>query len=247
MSAHSTICTTRVRGFAPWSPQERALQLVRDVQPAWTGPYHGADWGFSNDPTTLVRCWIHDRKLWIEYECYEIGVDIDKLATLFDTIPGARNYVIRGDSARPETVSYMQQHGYPQMESVEKWSGSVEDGIAHLRQYEQIIIHPRCTHALEEARLYSYRVDRLSGDVLPDVVDRHNHIWDAVRYALAPLIRQGDTGFLTYLTQQVADARKAKADTSPEMRGAIPELGSGLALSPAEIAHIRRTQGNPIH
>ncbi|MFW6202131.1 MAG: PBSX family phage terminase large subunit, partial [Gemmatimonadota bacterium] len=63
------------------------------------------------------------------------------------------------------------------------------DGVAHLRSYEEIVIHERCEYAQQEARLYSYKVDRRTGDVLPDIVDRHNHIWDAVRYALAPLIK----------------------------------------------------------
>jgi len=53
----------------------------------------------------------------------------------------------------------------------------------------KIIIHPRCTHAQEEARVWSYRRDRLTGDVLPDVADGSDHCWDAVRYALGPLVR----------------------------------------------------------
>jgi phage terminase large subunit len=93
------------------------------------------------------------------------------------------------------------------MSPVPKWGGSVEDGIAHVRQYERIVIHPRCIHAAEEARLYSYRVDRLSGDVRPEVLDEHNHIWDAVRYALQPLIRNLSTGFLEYIKQ---DADRSK-------------------------------------
>jgi phage terminase large subunit len=156
----------------------------------WDGPYYGADWGFSQDPTTLVRCWLHDGCLWIDYEAYQVGLDIDRTAELFDTIPGARSHTIRADSARPETISYMQRHGYPRLTGVTKWAGSVEDGLQHLRSYREIVIHPRCKHAIEESRLYSYKVDRLSGDILPTLVDAHNHIIDAVRYALAPMIRQ---------------------------------------------------------
>jgi phage terminase large subunit len=64
----------------------------------------------------------------------------------------------------------------------------VEDGVAYIRSFEQIEIHPRCMHIQEEARLYSYKVDRLTHDVLPEIVDKHNHCWDAVRYGLEPLI-----------------------------------------------------------
>ena len=140
----------------------------------WDGPYQGADWGFANDPTVLVRCWVFERTLYIEKEVYEIGVDIDMIPALFDQVPEVRKFMIRADSARPETVSYMQRSGF-RIQSVNKWSGSVDDGVEHLRSYERVVIHPDCKHALEEARLYSFKVDRLSGDVLPQVMDRHNH------------------------------------------------------------------------
>jgi phage terminase large subunit len=65
----------------------------------------------------------------------------------------------------------------------------VEDGIAHLRSYEAIVVHPRCRETIQEARLYSYKVDRLTKDILPDIVDAHNHCIDAIRYAMAPLIK----------------------------------------------------------
>ena len=163
---------------------------VRDFEAGdWDGPYYGADWGFSQDPTTLVRCWVHDDCLWIDHEAYGVGVEIDQTAALFDQVPEARKHTIRADSARPETISYLQRHGYPRVQAVSKWGGSVEDGIQHLRSYREIVMHPRCKHAIDESRLYSYKVDRLSGDILPTLVDAHNHIWDAVRYAMQPLIR----------------------------------------------------------
>lgn len=100
-------------------------------------------------------------------------------------------------------------------------SKSSADGVTHLRSYEQIIIDPRCTHAIEEARLYSFKTDRLSGDVLPDVADKHNHIWDAVRYALEPLISQPGAGILTWLT----DPRYQPAAPKDEKRDKQTDKG----------------------
>jgi phage terminase large subunit len=176
----------------------------------WEGPFYGADWGFSQDPTTLVRLWIHQRKLYIEFEAYKVGCDIDQTPVLFDAVPGAREATIRADSARPETISYMQRHGYSGMTSVEKWEGSVEDGIAFLRQFEQIVIHQRCKHAADEALLYSFKVDKLTGDVLTDIVDKHNHIIDAIRYALQPMIRHVGTGLLQVMAEEFAKLQAAK-------------------------------------
>jgi phage terminase large subunit len=154
----------------------------------WNGPYYGADWGFSQDPTTLVRMWIHKRNLYIEYEAYGVGVEITETPALFDNVPGSRNHTIRADSARPETISYMKRQGF-NIIAAKKGPGSVEDGIAHLRGYEKIIIHPRCKYAAQEARLYSYKVDKLTGDILPILLDANNHIIDAVRYGLEPVIK----------------------------------------------------------
>ena len=62
---------------------------------------------------------------------------------------------------------------------------------------------------MNEVRLYSFKVDRLSGDVLPDVVDQHNHLIDAPRYALAPLIRNSETGLLDYMRMEVERLKAA--------------------------------------
>lgn len=156
----------------------------------WDGPYYGADWGFATDPTALVKLWIHDRVLYVEHEAYGVGVEIDHTPALFDAVPGSRSHAIRADSARPETISFMCRQGFRVM-SADKGKGSVEDGIAHLRGYASIVIHPRCVHFAEEARLYSYKVDRLSGDILPVPVDAHNHLIDAARYALEPIMQRG--------------------------------------------------------
>lgn len=165
----------------------------------WDGPYFGADWGFAQDPTAGVKCWIHADTLYIEHEGGKVGLDIDQTAEyLIARLPGVANHTLRADSARPETISYVKRHGLPSCTGVDKWHGSVEDGIAHLRSYREIVVHPRCKEARRESRLWSYKVDRLTGDVLPILVDAHNHYWDAVRYALAPLIKRRTADFSGY-------------------------------------------------
>ena len=121
-----------------------------EVRPFETPPvdrfYFGADWGFSQDPTVLIRCFVIDRTLYIDHEAYSIGCDIDKTPALFDKVPESRKWPIYADSARPETISYMRRAGF-NISAAEKWSGSVEDGIAFLRSFERIVIHERCKHA----------------------------------------------------------------------------------------------------
>jgi phage terminase large subunit len=150
--------------------------------------YYGADWGFSQDPTVLVRCFILDQVLYIDHEAYGVGVDIDMTPQMFDRVPGARDWYITADSARPETISYMAKNGW-KIRGAKKGKGSVEDGVAFLRSFKEIVVNPRCRHTIDEMRLYSYKVDRLTGDVLPALAAGNEHIFDAVRYSLGPIIR----------------------------------------------------------
>jgi phage terminase large subunit len=156
--------------------------------------FHGADWGFANDPTALVRSFILDECLFIESEAFGYGVEIDETPQLFESIPTSRDWPIKADASRPETISYMRRKGF-NVEAAEKWPGSVEDGIAHLKGFKRIVIHPRCKRMQDERRLYSYKVDPKTDEILPIIVDKHNHGWDAVRYSLDGYIqRRGGLG-----------------------------------------------------
>lgn len=154
----------------------------------WDGPYFGQDFGFSQDPCTAVEVYIHERQLWIRRAIFKVGLDIDLYPAFLDRIPGTRLRPVRCDCSRPESISYLQQHGFPQAMGAKKWAGSVEDGIAWLRSHEAIVIHPDCPEMIEEAQMYSFKEDKRTGDVLPAIVDKWNHGWDAVRYACEPMI-----------------------------------------------------------
>lgn len=149
----------------------------------------GADFGFAKDPNTLLRQFILNDCLYIEYEAYGVGVELDHMPAFYDKIPESRKWPIKADSARPETISYLKRQGF-NISAAKKWQGSVEDGITHLRGFKQIIIHPRCKETVKEARLYSYKTDRITGEVLPIIEDKNNHCWDAVRYGLDGYITQ---------------------------------------------------------
>lgn len=174
---------------------------IQDFEPdhEWDGPYQGGDFGFSKDPAAAVRCWIGhdpygnlgDNCLWVEYEAGKIGLELDAYADhTTSEIPDFEKHITRWDSAQPGMISHIRTHGLPHSIPCEKWAGSVEDGIEYLKSFDKIIIHTRCTQTAREARLYSYKVDRLSGDIMAVVVDKHNHWIDALRYALGPMIRK---------------------------------------------------------
>lgn len=157
----------------------------------WGMPYCGLDFGFSQDPTAAVKCWVHDNRLYIEYEAGKVGLELDKTAQyLCKAINDFAGHEIQADSARPESINYLQRHGLPKIVGVEKGKGSVEDGILFMQSFDKIVIHPRCVETIAEFSKYSYKVDKQSGRVTNDIVDAYNHYIDAVRYALNRLIKR---------------------------------------------------------
>lgn len=142
----------------------------------------GADWGYSIDPSCLVRCSIDGNRLYVDYEAYMIGCEIVNLPDLFDRVPESRKWFITADSSRPETISYMQKNGYPRVSASVKGKGSLEEGVAFLQSFD-IVVHPRCTHLIDELKNYRYKRDPLTDKILPVLEDKNNHVIDALRYA----------------------------------------------------------------
>lgn len=198
----------------------RVSEFANDLWKQALRVHFGADFGYASDPSTLLRFFpLSNEKchklglipktdpnqksdrLFIEYEVGGVGIEIDDLPDLYDGIPGSRDYPIKADQARPEIISYLRGKGFA-ISAAEKWKGSIEDGIAHLRSHI-IVIHPRCLQFEAEATMnYRYKVDPKTIDpktnapvILPEIVDAHNHYIDSSRYGLDGYIqRRGDLG-----------------------------------------------------
>ena len=152
------------------------------VRPLGTIYRFGADWGFSVDPSVLVRCSIDGNRLYVDYEAYAVGCEIVNLPDLFMSVPESEKWPITADSARPETISHMRKHGFPKIQAAIKGAKSLEDGVEFLKSYD-IIVHPRCQHLIDELTMYSYKTDPLTNLIIPQLEDKDNHVIDALRYA----------------------------------------------------------------
>lgn len=175
---------------------------VEEFEPAasWDGPYHGGDFGYAQDPTAAVRVYIHGDTLYVSHEAGGRGIELDAIAAhVNEAIPGFDEGVSRWDSASPGSISILTRSGLPKAIGAEKWQGSVDDGIRFLRAFREIVVHPRCTNTIGEMRLYSYKVDRLTGDILPVLVDANNHWIDAIRYSVSPLIKMDGYNYASAL------------------------------------------------
>lgn len=143
----------------------------------------GADFGFSIDPSCMIRCWIDGTNIYVDYEAWGLGVEIVNLPRLFQSIPDSEKWWLIADSSRPETISHLRNNGFPRIQAAIKGARSLEEGVEFLKSYD-IIVHPRCQHLIDELTLYSYKLDPLTGLVLPILSDKDNHCIDALRYAV---------------------------------------------------------------
>lgn len=155
--------------------------------------YFGLDFGFSQDPTAGIRCYIRDNVLYITHEAVSTGVEIDKIGEFLEySLPDIKTNPIHADSSRPESISLIARQGY-NIRAVEKGKGSVEDGIEYIKSFEMIIIHPSCKHTIDEFNLYSYKIDERSEEITNRIIDKHNHCIDALRYALERCMKRAKT------------------------------------------------------
>lgn len=172
---------------------------MEDVEPpANSTPYFGLDFGFSTDPFAAVRIYKIGRTLLWRREAYKKGVLIHRLG--YEVKKGLGDdcvkYDITADSSRPDDIGYLKQPinvsggsvQLPRVKPSVKGKGSVETGVEFIKSHENII-HPDCPNTFKEFKLYSYKVDKQSGQILPVLVDAHNHAIDAGRYALEQIIR----------------------------------------------------------
>lgn len=173
--------------------------------------HYGVDWGYSQDPSAAVRMFILNqqftsaeqdarrqmkyppapwRDLYISHEAYKTGVELDNYDVFFQDIPGIHDWPVYADSAMPSVISHVARTCGLNMSGAEKWPGSVEDGIRFLRGFRRIVVHPRCVNTLKECRMYSWKVDKTTKEVLPIPVDKYNHIIDSCRYGLSGYIQR---------------------------------------------------------
>jgi phage terminase large subunit len=151
--------------------------------------YYGLDFGFI-DPTAAVRCYIKGNILYITHEFYKRQIEINEIGEACEAkIKGFKEAKVICDSAAPGQISFMRGQGY-NVKGATKGKGTIEDGIAFLRSFDRIVVHPRCEYMVREFGLYSYKVDEHSGEVTNKIIDSNNHLIDALRYAVERLMKR---------------------------------------------------------
>ncbi len=167
------------------------VEIGRIEVPSHIAPRYGMDFGFGSDPNAVVKVYVNlvTREIYIAREAGG-RIPLRELPTTLDSILDHKTDLVKADSSQPGSIDHLNSQSY-NLEGAKKGPGSVKTGITWLQGF-RIIIDPDCEEMREEARLYSWQKDRLTGKRLSVPIDAHNHYWDAVRYATEDLQVQPD-------------------------------------------------------
>jgi phage terminase large subunit len=141
---------------------------------------YGMDFGFTNDPTTLVEIYLHNGELWLNELIYETGMtnqDID-LRMKFLGISKSREII--ADSAEPKSIEELSRLGW-NIRGAVKGKDSVKATIDILKRYV-INITVRSVNAKKEFGAYRWKTNKQTGLLENEPVDFQNHIIDPTRY-----------------------------------------------------------------
>tara|TARA_R100000935_G_C2838301_1_gene169464 strand:- start:106 stop:1266 length:1161 start_codon:yes stop_codon:yes gene_type:complete len=151
---------------------------------------YGMDFGYSNDPTTLVAVYTLDHNLYIKEHLYRTKMTTNDIH-IFLKEQNLLSNPIYADSAEPRLIAELRRMGHNIFPSL-KGKDSVNAGIDLLRRYK-IHITTDSSNAIQEFRNYKWKEDR-SGKLINVPEDKHNHIIDPCRYATYSLLSRPNFG-----------------------------------------------------
>jgi phage terminase large subunit len=145
---------------------------------------YGLDWGFSSDPTALVKIHKRGKSLWIEELLYKTGLTNEDISANLERLGLPKNASIYADSAEPKSIETLRRMGWKNISPATKGPDSVRAGIDRLRSYN-VFVHPGSENMIQEYYNYAYR----TGTDKP--IDDYNHLMDALRYGVMALHQEG--------------------------------------------------------
>ena len=154
----------------------------------------GMDFGFSHDPTTLVRCLVHTgrREIYADELLWQTGMTNPEIAAALKGYGLRRSGgpTVWADSAEPKSITEVANFGL-NVRGCDK-RVRVAEQLQAMRGWT-IYVTKRSVHLLDEGRKYLYK-QRPDGSWTNDPIDFFNHLIDALRYACGPYVLQSKAG-----------------------------------------------------
>lgn len=141
--------------------------------------YYGLDFGFTNDPTSLIEIKSHNRKVWLRQLIYETGLTNQAIARRLAMLKVPKHKPIYADSAEPKSIRELQEAGYDVVPA-EKGPDSIKSGIDELLECE-ITYTEDSTAIANETQEYRWALDK-NKEPTNEPIDDKNHAIDATRY-----------------------------------------------------------------
>jgi len=151
---------------------------------------YGMDFGYSNDPTTLVSVYSKDYNLYIKEHLYRTQMTTQDINVFLREQNLLRN-PIYADSAEPRLIAELRRMGHNIFPSI-KGKDSINAGIDLLKRYK-LHITSDSNNAIQEFRNYKWKIDK-SGKLINIPEDKHNHCIDPCRYATYSLLSRPNFG-----------------------------------------------------
>lgn len=169
--------------------------IVSTLPQSYKKRWIGIDFGFTNDPTSIVDIRLSEGEMWIDELLYKRGYDNLMIAKHLEECNIPRNTAIVADSAEPKSIREIHNCGW-NIEAAHKGKDSILNGLAILNRYPKHITQ-KSENLINEYRNYRWTTDEL-GNPNNIPIDRFNHSIDAQRYvALNKLAKKG--GFDYYI------------------------------------------------
>jgi phage terminase large subunit len=148
----------------------------------------GMDFGYTNDPTTLIKIIETPDAYYLDEMIYQTGLTNREIAGTLGSVGIKKNYdEIYADSAEPKSIDELRLAGYNVKPSV-KGKDSINAGIDKLKS-RKMYVTKRSVNLIKELRNYAWVTDK-DGNTTNKPVDAFNHAIDAARYAIGKERRQ---------------------------------------------------------
>ena len=151
----------------------------------------GMDWGYSNDPTTLVEVWKDGDSLYLNEILYDINLTNSDIAEKMREEGVDRYIEIIADSAEPKSITELSRMGF-NVKPAQKGPDSINNGIDILKRYK-LHVTKESTNLIQEFRRYKWITNK-DGQKLNKPIDSFNHALDAVRYVALNKLREQKKG-----------------------------------------------------